>query len=66
VHQQLWECKLEEKLHLGVGEQTKAEYHCFRGPNSIREDDQGKEDGVDVDWFVLRQYSSIGIDLYAL
>jgi hypothetical protein len=59
MHQQLRECKVEEKLHLGVGDQTTVEYHCFRGPNSIREADQEKEDSVDVDWFAFRQCSSV-------
>jgi hypothetical protein len=30
MHQQLWEYRVEEKLHLGVREQKGAEYHWYR------------------------------------
>jgi hypothetical protein len=30
MYQQLWGYKVEEKLYLGVREQKKVEYHCFR------------------------------------
>jgi hypothetical protein len=29
MHQQLWGYKVEEKLHVGVREQKKVEYHCY-------------------------------------
>jgi hypothetical protein len=30
IHQQLWGYKIEEKLHLGVREQKKIQYHWIR------------------------------------